>query len=264
MSNLTQAAEKEMDYINRLIKAVTDSIDLAPSSSLKIDKRKGGLYYYERISGQDGKKIYLTPEDMPRVRILAQRDYNVKILKNLVARKLAIEKLEAMYPDKSLESIYEGLSPERKALVRPVILTDAQYTSLWLSAPYAAKSFDEDDESKFYTENGERVRSKSEVIIANCLFHAGIPYKYECPLALEERTIYPDFTILDVKNRRTFFLEHFGMMDNPEYAETFVNKLSLYQKNGYFPGERLIMTFETSKKPLDTRMVKQTVEQYFS
>ena len=264
MSNLTAAAANEKKYIEKLMEKASAALEDQPGPTLNITKKNGTVYYYERLPGKGGKKVYIPQSNMEYIKQLAQKDYYMKILRNLIARKLAIEKLEAIYPEASLESIYENLSPERRSLVEPVILTDSQYISAWLSENYDGKSFDEDDESCFFSDKGERVRSKSEVIIANYLFHAGIPYKYECPLRISSKTIYPDFTVLDVKNRCVYYLEHFGMMDDPEYSQNFVNKLYTYQSGGIFPGKKLIMTFETSKNPLDTRMVKQTVEQYIA
>lgn len=34
------------------------------------------------------------------------------------------------------------------------------------------------------TDKGERVKSKSELTIANALYRSKIPYKYECPIIL--------------------------------------------------------------------------------
>ena len=69
---------------------------------------------------------------------------------------------------------------------------------------YQGKGFGEEDNTEYYTYKGERVRSKSEMIIANELFRNNIPYKYELPIELEnwnkKVTIYPDFTVL---NKRT-------------------------------------------------------------
>lgn len=70
--------------------------------------------------------------------------------------------------------------------------------------------------------------------------------KYEFPLKLKGYGIvYPDFTLLDVKHRREIYWEHFGMMDNPEYAYKAVLKLETYMKNGFYPGKNLLLTFET-------------------
>lgn len=51
-------------------------------------------------------------------------------------------------------------------------------------------------------ETDERVRSKSEVIIADILNQEGIPYRYECPLQLKGwGKVYPDFTVLSERER---------------------------------------------------------------
>ena len=39
-------------------------------------------------------------------------------------------------------------------------------------------------------------------------------------------------------------------------------KIQAYEENGIYPGERLILTFETEKTVLDIRMVKRLVERY--
>ena len=43
---------------------------------------------------------------------------------------------------------------------------------------------------------------------------------------------------------KELYWEHMGMMDNGEYAEKAVRKISAYYQNGIYPGEALILTFE--------------------
>ena len=75
--------------------------------------------------------------------------------------------------------------------------------------------------------------------------------------------IYPDFTVLNVKKRKEYYWEHFGMMDDPSYAEKVLQKLSTYEQNGIFPGEQLIITFETRKNPLNQKQISNLIEHYF-
>jgi predicted nuclease of restriction endonuclease-like RecB superfamily len=110
---------------------------------------------------------------------------------------------------------------------------------------------------------GERVRSKSEVIIADRLLISGIPYKYECPLKVGKRVIHPDFTILRLSDRRVVYYEHCGKLDDPEYAEDLVNRVNDYNHAGIIQGERLFMTFETSKTPLDVRVLDKMIKENF-
>ena len=110
---------------------------------------------------------------------------------------------------------------------------------------------------------GHKVRSKSEVIIANLLYTNHIPYRYEAALSLPEFTVYPDFTILHPTTNHTFYWEHFGMMDKGAYCDTACNKLKTYCYNGIFPSMQLITTYETSKVPIRSEQVQQIITQYF-
>ena len=74
--------------------------------------------------------------------------------------------------------------------------------------------------------------------------------------------IYPDFTVLNVRTRKEMLWEHFGMMDEPEYAEKAVQKIMTYEQNNIFPGENLILTYETRKNPLNQKTIMRKLWQY--
>lgn len=113
------------------------------------------------------------------------------------------------------------------------------------------------------TEKGERVRSKSEKILADYFYRNNIIYKYEKPLFLKGYgTVYPDFTFLSRKTGEEIYWEHEGMMDKSDYAKTAVKKLESYQKNGIYLGERLIATFETEQTLLNSQIIEQLVKKY--
>ena len=140
--------------------------------------------------------------------------------------------------------------------------TDGEYIRKWQEEIYQGKEFYEDT-PELYTLQGERVRSKSELIIADMLSKEGVPYRYEYPLYLRGvGRIYPDFTVLNIKKREEVFWEHFGMMDDPTYAEAAVKKIATYEQNGIFPGENLILTYETRKNPINQKVVMSLIEHY--
>ena len=127
---------------------------------------------------------------------------------------------------------------------------------------YTGKEFF-DDTHVIMTERGERVRSKSEKILADKFFAMGIPYRYEYPVQLKGYgTVYPDFTLLNVRERKECYLEHFGMMDDPEYSEKAIKKLEEYAKNGIYIGKNLLVTFETRHKPLEMKVVEQMIKEF--
>lgn len=138
-----------------------------------------------------------------------------------------------------------------------LVISDEEYVKRWLAVDYPRMGFEE-NAPEFITERGERVRSKSEKIIADKLNSLGIPYRYEYPLLLAGNIIRrPDFMILKMPERKEVYLEHLGMMDKTEYIEDTVYKWNLYEKNGLYLGDTLFFTHETSKNPLNTRVLDE-------
>ena len=164
--------------------------------------------------------------------------------------------------DEEMKKMYDSLHPDRKKLINPIEDTWENNLQKWFAAPYQGKEFQE-GAPMILTENGERVRSKSEKILADYFYRQNILYKYEKPLYLKGYgTVYPDFTFLSSKTGKEIYWEHEGMMDKQEYARNAVRKIELYQKNGIYPGERLILTFETEQSMLNQNILEKLVEKY--
>ncbi|MBR6350520.1 MAG: hypothetical protein IKR67_08240, partial [Lachnospiraceae bacterium] len=54
--------------------------------------------------------------------------------------------------------------------------------------------------------------------------------------------------------------EHFGMMDDPEYAKKAKWKITGYTKNGYLPFVNIIYSFESLANPFDVRKTRGLIE----
>lgn len=89
------------------------------------------------------------------------------------------------------------------------------------------------------TERGDLVRSKSELVIADKLQARKIQYAYEQPLNLPDgRVRYPDFTIADHARGLTFYWEHLGMLDDPNYRTRWERKRAEYISAGIKPWQQ--------------------------
>ena len=117
-----------------------------------------------------------------------------------------------------------------------------------------------DIEKEYYTKSGLRVRSKSELIITEMLDEEGIPYCYEKPLKLGGKTVHPDFTLLNITERKEVYWEHFGMMDDLEYRNNAFLKMREYENNGMYQFDSVVWTFETYKYPINTKTVRSMVK----
>ena len=261
--------QKELE---RVIRELTARIAQAPPGHLVISKHKQSesVKYYQCVSGdgdehRSSKKTYIRKTDLALIKALANKGYYLTVLSRVRAEYAVISRFLKTYPAEHGEDIYPKLSEDRKPLVDPYWEPADVFLERWLREEYPRKGFREDD-PYYVTERGERVRSKSELIIANWLFQHGIPYRYECALELWDPkqprriTIYPDFTILDPATGKCFYLEHLGMMEDERYFRSAMDRISLYEANGYFVGESLLLSFESDKVPLDVRALGRRVE----
>lgn len=249
--------------LNRIINKARSRLKNAPPGTLSIYIEKGNPYYYLNIM-EDGKrrKHYLRKQDSYKISSLAQKDFDKQIINAAEKQKKCIDDFLKEYDGYALRNIYAKLSPQRKQLIEADIVDDEEYARRWMSVEYEPGRF-EFAAGEYYTLKGERVRSKSEKIIADALFQNGIPYRYEYPLHLNNgQTWRPDFTILNKRTREEFILEHFGMMDDPDYCAGALGKLHVYMENGYFPGENLLITAESSSKPLNTKTLDILIDHY--
>lgn len=113
------------------------------------------------------------------------------------------------------------------------------------------------------TDAGIMVRSKSEAIIVMFLTMFHIPFRYECKLVVGGHTFYPDFTIRHPINGETFYWEHVGRLDLPDYRMVFLSKLRIYINNNIFPDSNLILTYESESHPLDSSIVMDKLKEFF-
>lgn len=113
------------------------------------------------------------------------------------------------------------------------------------------------------TLKGELVRSKSEVIIANMLFEAGIEYEYEKELDLGEDGIrIPDFTIEDAESGSCFYWEHCGMLGNAGYSKHWEEKKALYKKHDIVEDDNLIVSKDSLNGGIDSAEIKCLIDRY--
>lgn len=74
--------------------------------------------------------------------------------------------------------------------------------------------------------------------------------------------IHPDFTVLNVRKRKTMFWEHMGMMDDEEYRDHALERIDRYAAAGFYPGTDLILTQESSSRPVRTKIIERMIEAY--
>ncbi len=267
MQGLKELLTLEEQRLKKIKETVDGRLIDVPDGTLRVTSSKKKVQYIQCVEdiNEAGYKLsYIKKEDMALVYALAQKSYDQKI-KKLVDRRIKhIEKISREYEDNEIEEIYNNLHPARKTLIKPVEIPWEQKLADWKNTPYTVKEF-APCIPEIYTKKGERVRSKSEKILADNFFDMGIEYKYECPLKLKNfGVVYPDFTFLRKRDCKEIYWEHDGRMDDPEYAEKAVRKINSYIANGIFPGDKLIISYETSGVVLNDRVIKMLIKKYIT
>ena len=251
--------EKRIFELKQIIQKEEKRLKKIPEGSVQVTGTEKKVMFY---INQEGKRRYAREEEQKLVQQLCQKDYDERVLDTAQKELKILDKLYKIYRNKVCEEVFETLNVYRQKLVEPLRIPDKEFIEKWESESYEKLGFAV-DYPEYYTDKGERVRSKSEVLIANALKSLGIPYKYEYPLYLNNGfTYHPDFKIVKMKNREIVYWEHFGKMDDPEYVDKVVRKLNAYAQNGIFPGKNLIVTFENNKRPLNLKMINLMIDQY--
>ena len=263
INDLREQVNKRYEALGILIKNLEKVLASKPDARFRVSHAHGNTYYY-LVKDSERNGHIIAEADLPLIRQLAQYNYYEKVLKSACREQSILTSLKNHYDNNLLEDIYSNLNPERQAMVNPLHATDEKFKNEWLAKPYKRKVLTSETPS-FKTAKGDMVRSKSEMIIANALYAKDIPYKYECPLYLKNSnmTIHPDFTILRMSDRREIYLEHYGMLDDPSYAQRAVQRNNAYAHDGIILGERLYVTMESGRIPLDTESLNTLIEKVF-
>ena len=258
---------ERLKKLQEILAAKTKNKSKMPQGHLRIAQRKGRFQFYHYIVPDNKKGLYIPKSKMAFAQSLAQKDYDINLINALQKEIEAIKHyLIQTKSGEAIPNLYKKLCLVRQSLVEPVTFTNQQYKDLWQNEAYSKNAFMETN-LNMDTSRGEKVRSKSEVIIADTLFRLGVPYHYEFPLKLSsgngtKTTVLPDFLCLNVRTRKEFYWEHFGMMDDPEYAQKSVSKINFYTQNGIFPGKNLIITMETKNSPLKIRDLEKVIKEF--
>ena len=259
--------QKRLAEVNALLATKFKELKKAPAGSLRVTSSNHVVQYYHKTKTGDTCDHYIPTKNFKLAKALAQKNYDKLLIESLKKESRLLQTAINSYKKITLaERLFSLLHKKRQALITPVCLPDEQFAKFWQNIAYEKKPFSP-EAPVLLTARNERVRSKSEIIIADTLNRLNIPYRYEFPINLKTengdfRIFNPDFICLNQRTREEFLWEHFGMMDDADYATTAARKLRLYETNGIYPGKNLIISVETSELPINTRQIEKLAMQY--
>lgn len=219
--------------------------------------------YEKWFNSQKGCRSYIPKKNRSFAEQLALRTYLSCHIEDLTNEQKAIDSYLKFHDPQHLRTQELLAKPAYQKLLSQYFQPLSQELHAWSKAPY--------ERNTKYPENlihksisGNILRSKSEAMIDMLLYQSRIPFRYECQLILNGISFYPDFTIRHPFNGKTYYWEHFGMMDKPFYIQNYLKKMQVYLENDIIPDINLISTFETGDNPLTSERVQELIDNFFS
>ena len=226
-----------------------------------ISVQRGKKRYYQVFGN---KRHYLGKNDGSLIADLVQKQYEEGLLSSALEERRMLQSCLNLIRELDKQNTLGSLDEDLKKYIIPDVSTDDGFARSWIEEAFVQQ--DKTEWHKFETLSKDKVRSKSEVLIADRLFHAGIPFRYEQLLVLGKmfpgHRYYPDFTILNKRTRQVYLWEHFGKMSDRDYCSENLKKLEVYAKYGILPGKNLILTFESEGKPISTAYIDKMIETF--
>jgi len=261
--NISERLDQRLMYLERLRDEIKKEYDKMPKGNLLVapGTSSTSFRYYLREETTDKMGVYLKAGQEKTKKKYATKKYYLRLLKEIDKEIVCLKRMVSINTEDSIISTFNKLNPGITKFIEPVNIDNETFVKMWLAEEYKGLGFDANDTSSFYSDKNERMRSKSEVLIANALIRRNIPYKYESPIALANRQkLYPDFTILDVKNRKVKYWEHLGKMGDMVYVARNIWKLDEYKKMNIRLGINLHVTYENGINAIGKEDIDYTIE----
>lgn len=237
-----------------------EELNNMPEGALLITDQ-GGTVNYMMIKPDDSGEIRkykrtVITRNSGLIAQLARKKYLKIYIKELEAQIKNLERFIKSYRELIPENILKKLPEPYQKIPRELFFPQKKADEEWALQEYE-QNRTKPLEKKHITSRGLRVRSKSELLIAEKLYAYNIPFRYEPMLYYKQYALSPDFQFRI--NNEYKYLEHCGMMMNPQYREHNKWKLEIYEKMGIVPWKNLIITYDNIDGNIDMRIIEAEI-----
>ena len=174
---------QEIEMLEDSIKQVLTELEplkstVSQSVMLRAIRHGSGYQYFQRRKGSETNGEYIRKKEITKAVTLAQIEYDERLLNALQEAKRHLEKCKSTGVVNPFETALEQMMPGKRELVTPYYIPDETYIKNWRRQKYEGLPFKEDF-PEYYTRQGLKVRSKSEILIADILDEFSVPFLYE-------------------------------------------------------------------------------------
>ncbi len=269
--------EDLLTFLKKIADSVNHELKEAPDGKLSAEKagKKSRLFLDVTEKGQRRRKVITKEADI--IVRLARKEY-LRILRETVETDIRLlEHIKKRYEDPTPQSVISKMKETYRQLPEEYFFIPISQTykwdrscdgdgscnpadpiAAWACEPYEQSTYK--PEKKIHmTSRGIRVRSKSELIIAETLYAEGVPFRYEEILTIGTRRFAPDFTIKR-HDGALIYWEHCGMPDNQAYMASHREKLRNYETAGIVPWKNLIVTYDEPDGTINIEIIKSEIQ----
>lgn len=258
----------ELRRINWLIEKIRKKLEMfidLPNITL-VAKRKGtNLYYYaQEYKDKSMKQYYLgTPEDNIVKRLKVRRFYQ-NMLKALQKDKELLTRVVRDFIDYSAYEIHKHLPNAYKNLPEECFEDETlQKMKEWASQKYERNTFPIPDQPNI-ARDGTAMRSKGECMWYDDILFEDVPVRIDPTLHLTGKsgrtyTMCPDFQFI-CPDGSFLLVEHFGKLDDDNYAAEKMRRIQQYLDCGYVLGDNLIVTSDTINHTTNELMILEALD----
>lgn len=258
-------------YIHQKLRSIyIKELESLPKGKLIGYFSNGKYQYYrsETINGKYtrhgvGKNQYIKKQ-------LARKEYLTKVIpiieSNIKVLSAALSGYQSITPESIIDkmsAIYKSLPTEYYTdklscldpRINPKIAEELQQ---WMDAPFDQSTY-KPHEKIHTTSRNLKVRTKSELIIAEILYTYNIAFHYEERIYIMGRRFAPDFTI-KLSDGRIYYWEHVGLTNDKSYMHDHYDKLRYYQHKDIVPWKNLILTYDSELGDLNTQIIHSEIK----
>ena len=247
--NFREFTQKEIEYEKKLAQDYRRKIKTLPGGCLNCKRTE-----YYLVENKTRKQTYIPKKQgdvVDEIKLRKRLEISISVLENNIT---AQEKMLMKYRPYEFDDI--------EKIIPKVYRTESVPAGEKVNIKEGIKLFD--DGVIHLTSFGLKVRSKSEVMIAEFLKSRKVEFEYEKPLVLKDTlgervTVHPDFTFTNRYGDKLYW-EHFGLRGSQKYRTDTLKKIETYIINGIMPSVQLITTAENADGSIDAGVIMRTIE----
>lgn len=256
---------RKIDWLIERVQKKLDSFVDLPNITMVVRRRGYHLYYYaQEYVDKKKKQHFLGGPENDIVKRLKLRRFYQAMLDALQKDKKLLTKVVRHFIDYSAHEIHKHLPDSYKNLPSKCYEDDTlRKIRDWAQQKYERNTFPIPDQPNI-ARDGTAMRSKGECMWYDNILFEEVPVRVDPKLHLTGKsgrtyTLCPDFQFM-CADGSFILVEHFGKLDDDNYAAEKMRRIQEYLDCGYVLGDNLIVTSDTTNHTTNELMILEALD----